>query len=332
MTDNRTNNKTRALPLAVVFLLLSAGVSFAQNTYPQRPLRLIIPFAPGGAGDFVGRIVAGRLTDLLGQQLVVDNRPGASGLLGIELGAAAKPDGYTVVLGNNGAVVISPAIYTATPVKPVRDLLAITQIVDVPSVLVVHPSLPVHSVRELVSFAKQNPGKLSFGSPGSASGNRLEMEVFRKAAGLDMTHIPYKGGAGPAVTALVAGETQLMFTTLPSVVQFAKSGRLRALAVTSRTRVDVLPEVSTTTQLGILDLVGGSWQGLFFPKETPIPIVDRMFSATIKALSDENVKQRLAGGGAEIVVSASPSEFGAYVASETKKWERAVKESGATAD
>lgn len=332
MTDNRTNNKTRALPLAVVFLLLPAGVSFAQNTYPQRPLRLIIPFAPGGAGDFVGRIVAGRLTDLLGQQLVVDNRPGASGLLGIELGAAAKPDGYTVVLGNNGAVVISPAIYTATPVKPVRDLLAITQIVDVPSVLVVHPSLPVHSVRELVSFAKQNPGKLSFGSPGSASGNRLEMEVFRKAAGLDMTHIPYKGGAGPAVTALVAGETQLMFTTLPSVVQFAKSGRLRALAVTSRTRVDVLPEVSTTTQLGILDLVGGSWQGLFFPKETPIPIVDRMFSATIKALSDENVKQRLAGGGAEIVVSASPSEFGTYVASETKKWERAVKESGATAD
>ena len=332
MTDNRTNNKTRALPLAVAFCLLSASACFAQNTYPQRPLRLIIPFAPGGAGDFVGRIVSGRLTDLLGQQLVVDNRPGASGLLGIELGAVAKPDGYTVVLGNNGAVVISPAIYTATPVKPVRDLLAITQIVDVPSVLVVHPSLPVHSVRELVSFAKQNPGKLSFGSPGSASGNRLEMEVFRKAAGLDMTHIPYRGGAGPAVTALVAGETQLMFTTLPSVVQFAKSGRLRALAVTSRTRVDVLPEVSTTTQLGILDLIGGSWQGLFFPKETPIPIVDRMFSATIKALSDESVKQRLAGGGAEIVVSASPSEFGAYVASETKKWEKAVKESGATAD
>ena len=205
--------------------------------YPNRPVRFVIPFAPGGAGDFVGRIVALRLGEVLGQPAIVDNRPGASGYLGVELTAASKADGYTVMLGNNGAVVISPAIYTSSPVRPTRDLTSVSLIVDVPSVLVVHPSLPVKTVRELIELARKYPGKLNFGSPGSASGNRLEMEVFRRAAGVDMIHIPYKGGAGPAVTALVSGETQLMFTTLSSVVSFVKSGRLRALAVTAPSRL-----------------------------------------------------------------------------------------------
>jgi tripartite-type tricarboxylate transporter receptor subunit TctC len=326
------NSKAIIMLLAPCAACLSADAALAQENYPQRPVRFIIPFAPGGAGDFVGRIVALKLADVLGQPMVVDNRPGASGMLGIELGATAKPDGYTIVLGNNGAVVISPAVYTASTVKPVRDLAAITQIVDVPSILVVHPSLPVVTVKELVRFAKQQPGKLNFGSPGSASGNRLEMEVFRKSAGLDMTHIPYKGGAGPAVTALVSGETQLMFTTLSSVVQFVNARRLRALVVTSPARVAVLPLVPTTTELGITELVGGSWQGLFFPKDTPAPVVDRAYAATLKALADDEVKRRLAAGGVDIVVSPSPAEFARFVAGETQKWERAVKESGATAD
>lgn len=317
---------------AAIVLLLSANGTLAQSGYPQRPVRFIIPFAPGGAGDFVGRIVALKLADLLGQPMVVDNRPGASGLLGIELGAAAKPDGYTIVLGNNGAVVISPAVYTSSAVKPARDLAAITQIVDVPSVLVVHPSLPVATVPELIGFARQRPGKLNFGSPGSASGNRLEMEVFRKGAGLDMTHIPYKGGAGPAVTALLSGETQLMFTTLSSVVQFVNARRLRALTVTSPARVGVMPAVPTTTELGITELVGGSWQGLFFPRDTPAPIVDRVFVATLKAMADDDVRQRLSAGGVEVVVSASPAEYARYVVRETQKWEQAVRESGATAE
>lgn len=184
-------------------LVLAAHHALAQGTYPDKPVRLIIPFAPGGAGDFVGRIVGAKLAEVMGQPMVIDNRPGASGFLGLEAGAASKPDGYTLILGNNGAVVISPAVYTTSTLRPTRDLAAITQIVDVPSALVVHPSLPAKTVRELIIIAKKEPGKLNFGSPGSASGNRLEMEVFRKTAGIEMTHIPYKGGAGPAVTALV---------------------------------------------------------------------------------------------------------------------------------
>ncbi len=326
------NIRYRIITFTALMLCLPAGVVTAQNGYPQKPIRFIIPFAPGGAGDFVGRIVASKLAETLGQSFVVDNRPGASGLIGVEAGAISKPDGYTMVLGNNGAIVISPAVYTTSSVKPVRDLAAISQIVDVPSVLVVHPSLPVKTVRELIALAKQQPGKLNFGSPGSASGNRLEMEVFKKNAGIEMAHIPYKGGAGPAVGALVSGETQLMFTTLSSVVQFVNAGRLRGLTVTSPARVAVLPTVPTTTELGLTELVGGSWQGLFFPKDTPTAIIDRVFAATQKVMTDNEVKQRLAAGGVEVVVSASPIEYARYVAREAEKWEKAVRESGATAD
>jgi tripartite-type tricarboxylate transporter receptor subunit TctC len=190
----------------------------------------------------------------------------------------------------------------------------------------------VKTTRQLVDLARKRPGELNFGSPGSASGNRLEMEVFRRVAGLDMAHIPYKGGAGPAVAALVAGETQLMFTTLSSVVPFVKAGRLRALALTSPARSEVLPEVPTTTELGLTELVGGSWQGLFFPKDVPGPILERVFGATVKALGDADVRRRLASGGAEVVVSASTAEFARYVAAETVKWGRVVKESGASAE
>jgi len=326
------DSRIQAALLTACALSLTAQEAIAQGNYPQKPVRFIIPFAPGGAGDFVGRIVALKLADLLGQPMVVDNRPGASGFLGLEIGASAKPDGYTIVLGNNGAVVISPAVYTTSTVRPTRDLAAITQIVDVPSALVVHPSLPVKTVRELIILAKKEPGKLNFGSPGSASGNRLEMEVFRKTAGIEMTHIPYKGGAGPAVTALVSGETQLMFTTLSSVVQFVKALRLRALAVTSPARAAVLPDVPTTTELGITELVGGSWQGLFFPKDTPAAIIDRVFAATQKAMAEEEVRRRLAAGGVDVVISSAPAEFTRFVVSETQKWDKAVKDSGATAD
>jgi hypothetical protein len=328
----RVTRPAALFAVACVLGMAGAPDALAQGTYPERPVRFIIPFAPGGAGDFVGRIVAARLAEGLGQPMVVDNRPGASGLLGVELGAASKPDGYTLVLGNNGAIVISPAIYATSTVRPARDLAAISQIVDVPSILVVHPSLPVKTTRQLVDLARKRPGELNFGSPGSASGNRLEMEVFRRGAGLDMAHIPYKGGAGPAVAALVAGETQLMFTTLSSVVPFVKAGRLRALALTSPARSEVLPEVPTTTELGLTELVGGSWQGLFFPKDVPGPILERVFGATVKALGDADVRRRLASGGAEVVVSASPAEFARYVAAETVKWGRVVKESGASAE
>ena len=318
--------------LAGFIAMAAAGAAAAQADYPQRPVRMIIPFAPGGAGDFVGRILATKLGEQLGQQFVADNRGGAAGNIGVEIAAQAIPDGYTLLLGNIGAIAINPSVYRTSTVKPTRDLTAITLVVDVPGILVVHPSLPVKSVKELIDYAKERPGKLNFASPGSGSANRLDMEVFRKAAGLEMTHIPYKGGAGPAVTALLGGETQLMFTTLPSAVNFAKAGRLRALAVTSPQRDAVLPEIPTMAEIGYPGSTGGSWQGLFVPKGVPAPIVDKLFATTRKILAHDDTKQRLAQAGVQVIVSQSPAEFGRFVAAETQKWGRVVQESGATAD
>ncbi len=312
--------------------MAAAGAAAAQADYPQRPVRMIIPFAPGGAGDFVGRILATRLSEHFAQQVVADNRGGAAGNIGVEIAAQAIPDGYTLLLGNIGAIAINPSVYRTSTVKPTRDLTAITLVVDVPGILVVHPSLPVKSVKELIDYAKERPGKLNFASPGSGSANRLDMEVFRKAAGLEMTHIPYKGGAGPAVTALLGGETQLMFTTVPSAVNFAKAGRLRALAVTSPQRDAVLPDIPTMAEVGFPGSTGGSWQGLFVPKGVPAPIVDKLFATTRKILAQDDAKQRLATAGVQVIVSQSPAEFGRFVAAETQKWARVVQESGVTAD
>ncbi|HXR57999.1 MAG TPA: tripartite tricarboxylate transporter substrate-binding protein, partial [Burkholderiales bacterium] len=202
----------RVLLLGFFFVLNSAAAQ-----YPSKPVRMIIPFAPGGASDFVGRILQPRLSELLGQPVVIENRPGASGNIGLEAGARAAPDGYTVYLGNVGTVAINVSVFPKLPVTPLKDFIAITQVVDVPGALVAHPSFPPNSVKEFVAYAKANPGKVNYASPGSGSQNRLEMENLRKAAGgLDMVHVPYKGGAGPAVSALVAGETQVMFVTASS--------------------------------------------------------------------------------------------------------------------
>src|SRR6185503_16107801 len=215
--------------LLCVLVLFPAWV--AAQGYPNRPLRMIVPFAPGGASDFVGRILQPRMSELLGQQVVVENRGGAAGNIGVEAGARAAPDGYTFVLGNIGSIAINPSVFPNLSVTPTRDLIAVSQVVDVPSVLVAHPSFPPNNIKEMIEYAKANPGKLNYASPGSGSQNRLEMEVLRKLAGLDMVHVPYKAGAGPALTGLVAGETHLMFVTASSAVGHVRSGRLKALAV-----------------------------------------------------------------------------------------------------
>ncbi len=315
----------------------AAGVplhSSAQTTadYPSRPMRMMIPFAPGGASDLVGRIIQPRMSEFLGQQIVVDNRGGAAGNIGVEIVATAPPDGHTLLLGNIGTMAINPALYPKFSYQPGRTLAAVTQVVDVPGALVVNPALPVKSVKELVDYAKANPGKLNFGSPGPGSANRLEMEVFAKAAGLRMTHIPYKGGAGPAVTGLLAGETQLMFVTLSSAVTFVKAGRLRALAITSPKRSNVMPDIPTMAEVGFAGSIGGSWQGVFVPKATPQVIVKKLFEVMLKVMDQDDVKQRLATAGVEVIVSKTPAEFAQFVAAQTEKWGKVVQESGATAD
>ena len=310
-------------------VLIANGVN-AQ--YPNRPVKMIIPFAPGGASDFVGRILQPRLSELLGQQIVIENRPGASGNIGLEAAARAAPDGYSIYLGNVGTVAINPGVFPKLPVNPVKDFIAVTQVVDVPGVLVAHPSFQPNTIKELIATAKAHPGKINYASPGSGSQNRLEMELVRKAAGLEMVHIPYKGGAGPAVTGLVGGETHIMFTTVSSALGHILNGRLKALVVVSNKRLAQLPNVPTMVESGYPDSTSGSWQGIFVPAGTSKDIVERLYAVMLQTMKAPEVVDRLGKGGVDVVTSASPAEFAAYVAAETQRWGRLARESGATVD
>jgi len=311
--------------------LLFPVVAFAQG-YPNRPVRMLIPFAPGGASDFVGRIMQPRLGELLGQPIVVENRAGASGNIGVEAAAKSAPDGYTLFLGNIGTIAVNPAVFPTLAVNPRTDLAAVTQVVDVPSVLVANGAFSAGSVKELVAVAKASPGKLNYGSPGSGSVNRLEMELLRIAEGLDMVHVPYKGGAGPAVAGLMGGETHIMFTTAASAIGQVRGGKLKLLAVTSQRRMEQAPSAPTMVESGYPDFVTGSWQGVFVPAGTPRDIVERLFSAIQSTMRTAEVAERLKNGGAEVVTSATPAAFAEFVAAETQRWARVVRESNATAD
>jgi len=311
--------------------LLVPALAFSQD-YPNRPLRMIVPFAPGGASDFVGRILQPRMSELLGQQVVVENRGGAAGNIGVEAGARSAPDGYTFVLGNIGSIAINPAVFPNLSVTPTRDLIAVTQVVDVPSVLVAHPSFPPNNIKELIDYARANPGKLNYASPGSGSQNRLEMEVLRKLAGLDMVHVPYKAGAGPALTGLVGAETHLMFVTASSAVGHVKAGRLKALAVSTPRRMEQFPNAATTEEQGYPELRASSWQGIFLPLGTPRDIVERLHAVMLQTMASPEVVQRLNNGGVIVATSENPAAFAQFVAAETERWAKVVKEAGATPD
>ena len=313
-------------------LLLAPLLALGQG-YPNKAVKMVIPFAPGGASDFVGRIIQPNLSELLGQQVVIENRPGASGNIGVEAAARSAPDGYTILLGNVGSIAINPGVFPKLAADPLKDLVAVTQVVDVPGVLVAHPGFPPNSVKEFVAYAKANPGKVNYASPGSGSQNRLEMEKLRNAAGgLDMVHVPYKGGAGPAVSALVAGETHLMFVTASSAMPMIKSGRLKVLAVAAPKRLEPLPDVPTMGQAGYPTFETGSWQGVLVPAGTPKEVVERLYAATVKTMQTREVRERLAQGGVEVVTSASPAAFEQFVADETARWGKAAQVAGATVD
>jgi tripartite-type tricarboxylate transporter receptor subunit TctC len=325
--------KLKPIAWFALVLVLCPALSIAQGGYPNRPVKIIVPFAPGGASDFVGRIMQPRLAELLGQQIVIENRGGAAGTIGTEAAARSAPDGYTLFLGNVGTVAINPGVFTNLSINNLRDFMPVTQVVDVPGVLLVHPSVPVNSVKELVAYVKANPGKLNYASPGSGSQNRLEMELLRKAEGaMDMLHVPYKGGAGPAVAGLLAGETQMMFSTVSSALGFIKGGRLKALAVTSAKRLQPLPEVPTMKESGYLEGSSGSWQGVLVPAGTPREVVERLYAVLVQTMKTPDVVERLAKGGAEGVTSASPKAFAEFIAAETQRWGKVAKESGATVD
>lgn len=318
--------------LSALALLSASALAQDSAKYPNRSIRMVVPFAPGGASDFVGRIISPKLTDVLGEQVVVDNRGGAAGNIGVELAARAVPDGYTILLGNVGTMAINPSIYPDFPIRPLRDLIPITEVVDVPGSLVVHPSLPVKSVKELIEYAKANPGKLNFGSPGSGSANRIEMEYFMRATGIKMVHIPYKGGAGPAMIGLLGNEVQLMFVTLSSAVTFIKGGKIKALGVVAPKRIAAVPDVPTMAEQGLSSMSTGSWQGIFVPKDTPQAIVSKLYAVALKTMADPDVIKRLDAGGVDTVTSKSPKDFAAFVKAETERFGKVIKDAGVIAE
>ncbi len=310
-------------------LALAAGGAHAQ-AWPNRPIRFILPTAPGGAADLTARILADKLTASLGQSVYVDSKPGAGGNIGVDLAAKSPPNGYTMVLGIIGAIAINVSLYEKLPYNPATDLLPVTQAVNALNVLVVNPALPVKTVAELVAYAKANPGKLNFASTGPGQTDHLAGELFNSLAGIKMVHVPYKGGPA-AMQDLLAGNVQVMFATVTTALGSIKAGKVRPLAMTGARRNIVLPDVPTIAEAGLPDYVVNNWYGVFVPAGTPPEIVARLNDEIGKALNSPDVKQRLLESGLEVAPS-SAAEFGTYVQTETRKWAKVIKDAGVKID
>jgi len=300
------------------------------ETWPTRPIRFIVPFAPGGGGDVVGRIIGQRMSEQLGKPLVIDNRAGGGGTLGCELAAKAAPDGYTLLLGNVGPIAVGPALYPKLAYDPVRDFAPVTMIASFPNLLVANPGLPFKTVPELVAYAKSRPGALNFASAGAGTSTHLAGELFKSVAGIDVVHVPYKGGAA-AMTDIIAGQVAYYFGTMPSSMPLAKAGKLRALAVTSLTRSPAAPEVPTIAESGYPKFETAAWYGLMFPAGTPREIIAKMNSAMLVVLALPDIRERLVHEGSE-PMGSTPAQFGAYIKAEIAKWSAVVKAANLKAD
>lgn len=315
-----------------VFAAVSACAGFAQAAgYPERPVRMVVPFAPGGASDFVGRIIQDKLGKEIGQQVIIDNRTGASGYIGVEVAADSAPDGYTILLGNIGTMAINASVFPKFRVKPLDAMIGITQVVDVPGMVVVHPSLPVKSIKELIAFAKARPGQLNFSASGAGSNSRLAFELFQQQAGTKITMVPYKGGASGASLAVVIGEVPMTMLTSASLLPYIRQGKMRVLAVVAPERLSATPDAPTMKELGYPDHVVGSWQGVFVPKGTDRAVVDRLFPAIVTTMHDATVIKRLDTASSAAIVSKSPEDFRKFWLSEHNRWSKVVKDVGAVA-
>ena len=323
---------SRSSVASVLMVLLTCqlfGAAPAQ-VYPSKPIRFILPFPPGGGTDLVARAIAQKAGESLGVQVVIDNRPGAGTVLASELAAHAAPDGYTIYMGTNTALAINPNLLAKLPYDPVKDFVPITRIVTLPNILVVHPSLPVKTVRELVTLAKGRPGQLNVGSSGNGTPAHLAGAMFNEVAGVNMVHIPYKG-SGPALTALLSGETQLMFGSLTSSLPLVKSGRLRALAVTSLKPSAAVPGMPTVAAAGYPGFEAITWNGLFAPAGTPPAIVGRLHAEFVKVIDAPQFKSWLLEQGAEAATS-TPEELAAFLKSEIALYAGLVRKSGMRAE
>jgi tripartite-type tricarboxylate transporter receptor subunit TctC len=324
------------MPLIRFLLAAAPGVMICWNTplhaqaYPAKPIRYIIPFPPGGGQDLVGRALAPRLSEALGQQVLIDNRPGGGTVLGAEQAARSAPDGYTIFMGSNTSLTINPNLHAKLPYDPVRDFAPITRIAIAANMLVVHPSLPVRTVKEFVAFARVRPEQLNFGSPGSGTPAHLAGVMFNDVAGVKLVHVPYKGSAG-ALTAIVSGEMQLMFGTLTSSLPFVRSGRLRALAVTSARRSPVMPDLPAVAESGFPGYDAITWYGAMAPAGTPPPVLGRLHSEFTKILNNPEFKSWLLNQGAEASPS-TPDELTAQIKRELALYGPIIRKSGMKLD
>lgn len=312
---------------AALALACTAAAQAADAPYPTKPIRFILGYPPGGASDAVARLITAPMTQRLGQQLVIDNRPGAGGNIAGEIAARSAPDGHTWFLGNNGILATNQALYQKMPFDSLRDFATVTLIGTQPSVLVTHPALPVKTVKDLIALARAKPGELNYASTGTGTAGHLAGELFKGLAKVNYQHIPYKGG-GPAVIDLISGQVQFMFATAASVMQHMRNGRMRAIAVTSAQRSAALPELPTVSEAAIPGFEALTWHGIVVPAATPAPVVAKINSELNAALATNELKERLAVQGVE-ARGGKPEEFAAFLRSEIPKWTKVVRDSGA---
>jgi tripartite-type tricarboxylate transporter receptor subunit TctC len=308
---------------------LMQGNAQSQN-YPSKPIRWVMPYPPGGSIDTVSRAIAQRLTERIGQQIVVDNRTGAGGTIGAEIAAKAAPDGYTIVNGGDGTLAVSPLLRKKLPYDPVRDFKPITQLVSITYVLAVHPSVPTKTVAEVMALAKAKPGQLNYASGGVGSAPHMLGELFKFRTGADIVHIAYKGSA-PAISELLGGHVQLMFTGLPSVLAQLKAGKLRGIAVTSAQRLPAVPELPTFTEAGVKGFEVSPWFGVLAPAGTPRAIVDRLYREFAAVLKEPPVRDFMNQRGVD-PVGSSPAEFSAHIKAEIAQWKEVIERAGIRAD
>jgi tripartite-type tricarboxylate transporter receptor subunit TctC len=317
--------------LVVLFAALTAAASpsLAQSTYPDHPVKMIVPFAPGGPTDVMARLLAQKMSEHFKQQFYIENEPGAGGNIGMANAAKAAPDGYTILVVSS-SFVVNPSLYAKVPYDPFTDFAPITIPGDSPNVLVVNPSLPVKTVKELVDLIKANPGKYSFASAGTGTTPHLSGELFKLTYGLDLVHVPFNG-AGPAIQSTVAGHTPIAFTALPPAAPLVKGGQLRALAVTSKRRSEALPDVPTMAEAGLTGQEADTLQGVLVPAHTPKPIADALYHEIVDIVHDPDVKEKFAALGFDPVAN-TPEEFAAQIKDEIAKWGKVIKAANITVD
>ncbi len=316
-------NWTKRISAAVFVAPIVAMTPAFGDTYPSKPVRIVVPFAPGGSTDILARTIAQKLTETWKQQVLVDNRAGANGIIGADLVAKAAPDGYNLVMGSIGTHATNASLYSKMPYDTLRDFSPISLAALVELVLVVHPSLPAHSVKELIALAKAQPGKLDYASGGQGASQHLAMELFQYMTGVKMIHVPYKG-SGPALPDLLSGQAPIMFADMPLVSQYIKADRLRALAVANKTRNRALPKVPTVAEAGVPGYYATAWYGLFAPGATPAPIVTKLNTEVVRILHAPDVQERLRGIGAD-PVGDTPQEFREFQRSEMERWAKVIR-------